>query len=98
MSQLIGQDERRALMAIAMTAAMAAGDGTSYQGQRYAECSVRLLRAAIGDPITLAEAQELLERWTMLGTPLEDSFTEAILAIKNRRQVVGDATFGKGAS
>ena len=97
MSQLIGQNERRALMAIAMTAAMAAGDGTTYQGQRYAECSVRLLRAAIGDPITLAEAQELLERWTLLGTPLEDSFAEAILAIKTRRQA-GDASFGKDAS
>src|SRR5713101_5053357 len=97
MSQLIGQDERRALMAIAMTAAMSAGDGLSYQGQRYAECAVRLLRAAIGDPITLAEAQLLLERWTLLGTPLEESFTEAILAIKTRRQL-DDATFGKDAS
>jgi hypothetical protein len=97
MSQLIGQDERRALMAIAMTAAMAAGDGLSYQGQRYAECAVRLLRAAIGDPITLAETQLLLERWTLLGTPLEESFTEAILAIKTRRHL-GDTTFGKDAS
>jgi hypothetical protein len=97
MSQLIGHEERRALMSIALSAAMAAGDGATYQGQRYAECAVRLLRAAIGDPITLAEAQNLLERWTMLGTPLESSFTEAILAIKNRRQV-GDVTFGKDAS
>ena len=97
MSQMIGQDERRALMAIAMTAAMAAGDGHSYEGQRYAECSVRLLRAAIGDPITLAEAQLLLERWTMLGTPLEQSFTDAILAIKTRRHMV-DSSFGKDAS
>jgi hypothetical protein len=97
MSQLIGEDERRALMAIAMTAVMAAGDGVSYQGQRYAECAVRLLRAAIGDPITLAEAQQLLERWTLLDTPLEESFTEAILAIKTRRQL-GDDTFGKDAS
>jgi hypothetical protein len=94
---MIGQDERRALMAIAMTAAMAAGDGHSHEGQRYAECSVRLLRAAIGDPITLAEAQLLLERWTMLGTPLEQSFTDAILAIKTRRQTV-DSSFGKDAS
>lgn len=97
MSQLIGQNERRALMAIAMTAATAAGDGVSHQGQRYAECAVHLLKAAIGDPITLAEAQQLLERWTLLGTPLEESFTEAILAIKTRRQE-GDASFGKDAS
>jgi hypothetical protein len=97
MSLLIGQEERRRLMSIALNAAMAAGDGSTYQGQRYAECAVRLLRAAIGDPITLAEAQQLLERWTLLGTPLEESFTEAILAIKNRRQI-GDSTFGKGAS
>jgi hypothetical protein len=97
MSLLIGQEERQRLMSIALNAAMAAGDGATYEGQRYAECAVRLLRAAIGDPITLAEAQQLLERWTMLGTPLEESFTEAIVAIKNRRQM-GDASFGKDAS
>jgi hypothetical protein len=97
MAEWIGQDERRALMSIAMTAAMAAGDGTTYQGQRYAECAVRMLKAAIGEPITLAEMQELLERWTMLGTPLEATFAEAILAVKTRRQQV-DASFGRDVS
>lgn len=81
-----------------MTAAMAAGDGITYEGQQYTQCAVHLLKAAIGDPITLGEAQKLLERWTLLGTPLEESFSEAICAIKTRRKQLGDATFGEGAS
>jgi len=85
-------------MSLAMAAAMAAGDIVTGPTQRYAECAVRLLQAAIGDPITLAEAQDLLERWTLLGTPLEEGFSEAILAIKTRRQLLDDATFGEGSS
>jgi hypothetical protein len=98
MSQFIGREERRALLAIALTAASAAGEAVTYQGQLYGECAVQLLKAAIGDPITLGEAQKLLERWTLLGTPLEESFSEAICAIKTRRKLLGDATFGEGAS
>ena len=96
MSQFIGRDERCALMSIAMTAAMAAGPG--YHGQRYAECAVRLLKAAIGEPITLGEAQALLERWTLIGTPLEDSFSQAIFAIRTRRKLLGDPCLGEDAS
>jgi hypothetical protein len=94
----IGTQERRALLSIALGAAMAAGDIVTAQSSHYAECAVRLLKAAIGEPITLAQAQNLLERWTLLGTPLEGAFSEAIIAIKTRRQVLGDATFGAGAS
>lgn len=85
-------------MSLAIAAAAAAGDVVTEPAQRYADCAVRLLRAAIGDPITLAEAQDLLERWTLLGTPLEEGFSQAILAIKTRRQVLGDTSFGEGAS
>jgi hypothetical protein len=87
-------------MSLAMAAATAAGEGDAVTrpAQRYADCAVRLLKAAIGDPITLAEAQGLLERWALLGTPLEESFSQAILAIKTRRQVLGDASFGEGGS
>jgi hypothetical protein len=97
-SAFIGSQERRALLAIALGAATAAGDVVTVQSCRHAECAVRLLKAAIGEPITLAQAQNLLERWTLLGTPLESAFSEAIVAIKTRRQVLGDATFGEGAS
>lgn len=97
-SAFIGSQERRALLAIALGAATAAGDGGTAQSRHYAECAVRLLRAAIGEPITLAQAQKLLEHWTLLGTPLEPAFSEAIVAIKTRRQVLEDATFGEGAS
>jgi hypothetical protein len=87
----IGSQERRALLSIALGAAMAAGDVVTAQSSHYAECAVRLLKAAIGE-------QNLLERWALLGTPLEGAFSEAIIAIKTRRQVLGDATFGAGAS
>jgi len=97
-SAFIGSQERRALLAIALRAAAAAGDVVTAQSRHYAECAVRLLKAAIGEPITLAQAQNLLERWTLLGTPLEHAFSEAIVAIKTRRQVLEDATFGEGAS
>ena len=97
-SAFIGSQERCALLSIALLAAGAAGDEVTVQSRHYAECAVRLLRAAIGEPITLAQAQNLLERWTLLDTPLETAFSDAILAIKNRRQVLEDATFGAGAS
>ena len=97
-SAFIGSQERRALLAIALGAAAAAGDIVTAQSRQYAECAVRMMKAAIGEPITLAQAQHLLERWTLLGTPLESAFSDAIVAIKTRRQVLGDATFGEGAS
>jgi hypothetical protein len=97
-SAFIGSHERRALFAIALSAAMAAGDLATAQSRHYAECAVRLLKAAIGEPITLAQAQNLLERWALIGAPLEAAISEAIVAIKTRREVLEDATFGEGAS
>jgi hypothetical protein len=97
-SAFIGSQERRALLSIALRAATAAGDVATSQSRHYAECAVRLLKAAIGEPITLGQAQNLLERWTLLGTPLEAAISDAIIAIKTRRQVLGDASFGEGAS
>jgi hypothetical protein len=96
-STFIGSQERRALLAIALRAAAAAGDAVTPQSRRFADCAVRLMKAAIGEPITLAQAQNLLERWALRGTPLEPAFSEAIVAIKTRRRAV-DATFGEGAS
>src|SRR5688500_65365 len=97
-SAFIGSQERRALLAIAIRAAAAAGDDVTAASRQYAECAVRLLKAAIGEPLTLAQAQNLLERWTLLGTPLEPAFSDAIVAIKTRRQVLEDGSFGEGAS
>ena len=94
----IGSQERRALFAIALRAAMAAGDVATAQSCHFAECAVRLLKAAIGEPITLAQAQNLLERWALVGTPLEGAIAEAVGAIKTRRQLLGDATFGRETS
>ena len=85
-------------MSIAMRAAQEATDGGPQQSSRYAECALRLLQAAIGDPMTLGEAQKLLEHWTLIGTPLEESFSRAILDIKTRRLELGDATLGEGVS
>jgi hypothetical protein len=97
-SAFIGSQERQALLSIAIRAATAAGDGITAEARHYAECAVRLLKAAIGEPITLAQAQNLLERWALLGTPLEAAISDAIVAIKTRRQVLGDESFGQGAS
>ena len=97
-SAFIGSHERRALLAIALLAATAAGDVATAQTRNYAECAVRLMKAAIGEPITLAQAQNLLERWTLIGTPLEGAISDAIVAIKTRRHVLGDASFGEGSS
>src|SRR5689334_17038739 len=91
----ISGSERRVLFAIAMAAATAAaGD----EGRRFAACAVELLQAAIGEPITLAQAQRLLEHWTPLGTPLEQSFAEAISAIKTRREALEGPHYPKGQS
>jgi hypothetical protein len=78
--------------------AVAAGKVVTEETQRYAQCAVILLKAAIGDPITLAQAQSLLERWTPLGTPLEQSFTEALAVIKSRRAEVENDAYAKGQS
>jgi len=89
MGQYIGGDERRAFLAMAIAAATAAGSGGAPESPRYAACAVTLLKAAIGSPLTLDEAQALLERWTPVGTPLEQDFCAAIEGIKARRALSG---------
>ena len=81
----IGPSERKALLSMAVAATEAAGSAVTPQSQRYATCAVALLKAAIGGPMTLDEAQALLERSGLVGTPLEQSACEAIDAIKARR-------------
>jgi hypothetical protein len=98
MSKLIDQHERRALMSLAMKAAMAAGRGATHEQRDYARFAVCLLQAAIGEPITLAEAQRILERGSLCGTPFEEGVSQAILAIKARRELLGDLSLDRGAS
>jgi hypothetical protein len=81
----IGPTERGALLAMAIAASEAAGPAVTLETQHYAECAVTLLKAAIGATLTLDEAQTLLERCNLVGTPLEQRFFEAIDAIKDRR-------------
>jgi hypothetical protein len=97
-SPVIGGAERRALFALALSVAVAAGKVVTEETQHYAQCAVILLKAAIGDPITLAQAQSLLERWTPIGTPLEQNFSEALAMIKSRRSAVEKISYVKGQS
>jgi hypothetical protein len=85
MTLYIGPTERSALLAMAFVASEAADPAVTPETQRYAECAVTLLKAAIGAALTLDEAQTLLERCNLVGTPLEQRFCEAIDAIKQRR-------------
>jgi hypothetical protein len=81
----IGASERQALLSMAIAATQAAGSVVTPETQRYAACAVTLMKAAIGDPLTLDEAQTLLERCSLVGTPLEQRFCETVDAIKARR-------------
>jgi hypothetical protein len=81
----IEASERTALLSMAVAATQAAGSVVTPESQRYAACAVTLMKAAIGDPLTLDEAQTLLERCSLVGTPLEQRFCETVDAIKARR-------------
>jgi len=85
-ARYLGPRERMLLMSVATDAASAATEaGGSTLGFHYATCAAALLRAAIGDAMTLEDAVTLLERWNMAGTPLERRFYDAVSAIRERR-------------
>jgi hypothetical protein len=81
----IGSNERAALLSMAVAATQAAGSRITPESRRYAACAVAFLKAAIGGPLTLEETQALLERCSLVGTPLEKSFCETVDAIRERR-------------
>jgi hypothetical protein len=76
---------------MAVAATQAAGSVVTPESQRYATCAVKLLKAAIGGPLTLDDAQTLLERCSLVGTVLERSCCDAVDAIKARREREGGA-------
>jgi hypothetical protein len=81
----IEASERKVFLSMALAATAAAGPAVTLESRRFAACALALLKAAIGDPLTLDQAQSLLERCILFGTPLEQSFCEVIDAIKARR-------------